>query len=951
MRQFGSLGIALCLLPSLAFGQAVMKPKGQATEKLVPKSLSARVVIERGLGSGKMTMVFANKNRRRIEADFMYAIPEGMHVTGFAYWYRDEKVVAKAVKKDLAERIYKAITSRQRDPALVEMIGKNSFRARIFPVEPNADLRIELKFVLTPVGGAFSLPIEQPEGTKLQSVDVEILAEGEAWRDNYGVGWTVDDGWSRLEIKGSGGRPHKPLRMRPVREEGRLYADLWSARSGGAHGFFALTLEVPVDMPSPRLSITGVKVYGVNPRRLKTLKAGDTVTVTGRCIGAGEAQVMLVSGSRRLTGTVTFSDAIDPNHPASRLWAIEEIERLGTSNPDRTIEIAMRFGLPSKYTSWLAIPAAERKNFARQIMQARYDNAHRELEKALLDPSVPDRKIRAAYERIKDLTERLELDHGVRSTRLRDPISSARDSSLQEYVKAVALNGERSTQARLYRRSLDRIAKLTGKGLTAEETRQVAERVGMGAARRHADSVIDGRTERDSLALSKAIDNRFGLTTLHDGTLDYAKNRALRFANLELANADLQPLFNEGYLERGELELAVSETMALREMRGLVRRIASGASQPVIDRESDAYRRFQVLTDKHGLPDYSAYGGQFESGVRDTLRELAKEIELGRGDQERATELRKGIQSSIDLLGFEDDWTWPEWLRSYTDRVARSYRWEKLSAIKDRHELDRIMNRLRYLCAELQINVDVLIEPGPDIGLREAYVLARRAGDTKRAEEIATELRKANPWEEMNWSEARFEVHAVETELDRLQDMEMTPELQAQLDLLIAQRKILRARLGDPIAWVVAPQDAKLVVAKLPNGELKQMAWHEGRQRWELRFEVPAWMEEGEFSIPIMIVHKDGRIEKAEFKVLVDMTAPKVSVELTSVDGLVRIDVTTDPDATRAEIHLANGEMAALDKVGEGAFVGWFNASQMGSVTYVAVTDKVNNRTTVEVRR
>ncbi|MCH8980262.1 MAG: hypothetical protein IH945_13640, partial [Armatimonadetes bacterium] len=144
------MGIALCLLPSMAFGQAVMKPTGQATEKLVPKSLSARVVIERGLGSGQMTMVFANKNRRRIEADFMYAIPEGMHVTGFAYWYLDEKVVAKAVKKDLAERIYKAITTRQRDPALVEMIGKNSFRARIFPVEPNADLRIELKFVLTP---------------------------------------------------------------------------------------------------------------------------------------------------------------------------------------------------------------------------------------------------------------------------------------------------------------------------------------------------------------------------------------------------------------------------------------------------------------------------------------------------------------------------------------------------------------------------------------------------------------------------------------------------------------------------------------------------------------------------------------------------------------------------------------------------------------------------------
>ncbi|MCH8980130.1 MAG: hypothetical protein IH945_12945, partial [Armatimonadetes bacterium] len=733
--------------------------------------------------------------------------------------------------------------------------------------------------------------------------------------------------------------------------EERLYADLWSARSGGAHGFFALTLDVPTDMPSPRLSITGVKVYGVNPRRLKSLKAGGTVTVTGRCIGSGEAQVLLVSGSRRLSGTVTFSDAIEPNHPASRLWAIEEIERLGTSSPDRTIEIAMRFGLPSKYTSWLAIPAAERKNFARQIMQARYDNAHRELEKALLDPSVPDRKIRAALERIEDLTERLELDHGVRRSRLRDPIDSARDSSLQEYVKAVALNGERSRQARLHRRLLDRIAKLGGRKLTAEETRQVAKDLGISAAKRYANSVINGDKEQDSLALSKAIDSRFGLNTLHDGTLDYAKNRALTFTIFEEADARLRPLFDEGFVERGELKQAVLETMVQREMRELVWWIAAVASRPVIDRQSDPYRRFLVLTDKHGLPDYRDYRGRFESGVRSTLRELAKEIEQGRGGQQRAAEIRTGIRLSLDLLGFEDDWAWSVWLRSYTDDVARSYRRENLILAKDLQKLDRIMSRLRYLCAELQISPDVLIASEPNIGLREAYVLARRAGDTKSAEELAAKILRDSSWKGLERSRSWLEVFAVETELDRLQDMEMTPALQEQLDLLMTQRKLLRARLGDPLAWVVAPKDAKLVIAKLPNGELKRMAWHEGRQRWELRFDIPAWMEEGEFTMPIMILHSDGRTEQVEFKVLVDMTAPTVSVEVTLVDGRVRIDVTTDRDATRAEIHLANGELAALDKVGEGAFVGWFSPGQMGGIAYVAVTDKVNNRTTVEVRR
>ncbi|MDF2440781.1 MAG: Vault protein inter-alpha-trypsin domain, partial [Abditibacteriota bacterium] len=70
-------------------------------------------------------------------------------MTYFAYWFGNEKVVARIVEKERATASYGYITAppRQRDPVLVELIGKNTFRARIVPVEPNADLKIEMRWV------------------------------------------------------------------------------------------------------------------------------------------------------------------------------------------------------------------------------------------------------------------------------------------------------------------------------------------------------------------------------------------------------------------------------------------------------------------------------------------------------------------------------------------------------------------------------------------------------------------------------------------------------------------------------------------------------------------------------------------------------------------------------------------------------------------------------------
>jgi hypothetical protein len=73
---------------------------------------------------------------------------------------------------------YQHITSRMRDPALVEMVGKNTFRARIVPVMPNANLRVQIRYVQAlpmPEGRAtYTLPLRTGKTERLESATVDV---------------------------------------------------------------------------------------------------------------------------------------------------------------------------------------------------------------------------------------------------------------------------------------------------------------------------------------------------------------------------------------------------------------------------------------------------------------------------------------------------------------------------------------------------------------------------------------------------------------------------------------------------------------------------------------------------------------------------------------------------------------------------------------------------------
>lgn len=104
------------------------------------------VDIEDGVAVTKVDQAFLNLTGRRIEADYVFPVPKGAVLQDFAMWVGDTRVTGQVLNAGEAREIYENIVRSQRDPALLEYIGNNAFRARVFPIEPGEEKRIQLSY-------------------------------------------------------------------------------------------------------------------------------------------------------------------------------------------------------------------------------------------------------------------------------------------------------------------------------------------------------------------------------------------------------------------------------------------------------------------------------------------------------------------------------------------------------------------------------------------------------------------------------------------------------------------------------------------------------------------------------------------------------------------------------------------------------------------------------------
>jgi len=131
------------------FADGFIVPVPRPRESIPPLTVKyhrVNVEIINQVAKTSIDQVFINNHNRDIEGIFIFPLPERASISEFSMYIGGKKVEGEILDRDKARRIYEDIVRRMKDPALLEYVGRNMFRARVFPIPANGEKRIQLSY-------------------------------------------------------------------------------------------------------------------------------------------------------------------------------------------------------------------------------------------------------------------------------------------------------------------------------------------------------------------------------------------------------------------------------------------------------------------------------------------------------------------------------------------------------------------------------------------------------------------------------------------------------------------------------------------------------------------------------------------------------------------------------------------------------------------------------------
>jgi len=105
-----------------------------------------QVAIDGQHATTTLLQVYQHANSSQIEGQYKLRPGSGSHVEGFAYWNGETKIVGEVFERQTARKVYENVTTRRRDPGLLEEDGEGAFTFKVFPIQPQEKKRVEVRW-------------------------------------------------------------------------------------------------------------------------------------------------------------------------------------------------------------------------------------------------------------------------------------------------------------------------------------------------------------------------------------------------------------------------------------------------------------------------------------------------------------------------------------------------------------------------------------------------------------------------------------------------------------------------------------------------------------------------------------------------------------------------------------------------------------------------------------
>src|SRR5262249_46978898 len=130
--------------PASAAGLLI--PADKTLPPLAMLSHNVKVAVEDQVAVTSVEQTFRNHTERALEATYVFPVPKGASVQKFSMWVDGKEVKGELVEADKARQIYTDIVRRTQDPGLLEYMGNNLLRLRVFPVPAKGDQKLSVRF-------------------------------------------------------------------------------------------------------------------------------------------------------------------------------------------------------------------------------------------------------------------------------------------------------------------------------------------------------------------------------------------------------------------------------------------------------------------------------------------------------------------------------------------------------------------------------------------------------------------------------------------------------------------------------------------------------------------------------------------------------------------------------------------------------------------------------------
>src|SRR6266550_7442097 len=160
---------------TLAQAHGLLIPEEKTLPPLAMLNHKVSIKVEDQVAMTRVEQTFRNHTSRHLEATYIFPVPKGASVNKFTMYVGGSEVKGELVEAKKAREIYNSIVRRTQDPGLLEYIGTNLLRMRVFPIPPNGDQKVALSY--TSVAGRESGLVEYVYPLKTDGKATQTLEE------------------------------------------------------------------------------------------------------------------------------------------------------------------------------------------------------------------------------------------------------------------------------------------------------------------------------------------------------------------------------------------------------------------------------------------------------------------------------------------------------------------------------------------------------------------------------------------------------------------------------------------------------------------------------------------------------------------------------------------------------------------------------------------------------